>query len=406
MRLRPTLIALRDAVFPSGAILLAAAALVHWGPLEGVVPAARQFAPPVVLVAGVLLAWRFHRGRILLALVTLAAAELGLTAAGTGGAGAVVATQAIGVLVPLNLMGLALLPERGLLTLSGMLRWTVLATEVLIVLALAIPEPAPAAALLLHEPLPSAIFAWSGLEAGALAGFAVAGIVLLAGVVMRPNATGRGFFWAVVAAFLALQLFDAETARRLYLTAGGLILATAVVEASYFMAYRDGLTGLPGRRAFDEALLRLRTRYAVAMVDVDRFKRVNDTHGHDVGDQILRMVAARLARVGGGGRAYRYGGEEFAVLFPGKSVEEALPHMETLRAGVAEDTFALRAPDRPTRKPERPSRSGSKPRGLSVTVSAGLAGPADRKTTPEEVVQAADQALYRAKQGGRNRVAR
>ena len=64
------------------------------------------------------------------------------------------------------------------------------------------------------------------------------------------------------------------------------------------MAYHDELTGLPGRRALNEALLRVGSRYAVAMVDVDHFKHFNDAYGHEVGDQVLRMVAAQLDRGG------------------------------------------------------------------------------------------------------------
>src|SRR5207302_1408861 len=90
-------------------------------------------------------------------------------------------------------------------------------------------------------------------------------------------------------------------------------LTAALVEASYHMAYQDSLTGLPARRALNEALLRLGGHYSVAMIDVDHFKRINDRHGHDVGDQVLRIIAAKLAQVPGGGKAYRYGGEEFAV---------------------------------------------------------------------------------------------
>jgi diguanylate cyclase (GGDEF)-like protein len=169
------------------------------------------------------------------------------------------------------------------------------------------------------------------------------------------------------------------------------------------MAYRDELTGLPARRALNDALLRVGGTYTVAMVDVDHFKKFNDTHGHDVGDQVLRMVAGRLARVPGGGRAFRYGGEEFAVLFPGKTVEESAPHLETLRAAVASATFTKRGLDRPKRKPKSPRARGASARPLAVTVSIG-AGQARGSALPEQVVKAADKALYRAKEGGRNRV--
>jgi diguanylate cyclase (GGDEF)-like protein len=170
------------------------------------------------------------------------------------------------------------------------------------------------------------------------------------------------------------------------------------------MAYHDELTRLPARRALNDALLRVDGTYTVAMVDVDHFKKFNDTHGHDVGDQVLRMVAGRLAQVPGGGRAFRYGGEEFAVLFPGKTAAESAPHLETLRTSVAHATFTTRGQDRPKRKPKSARARSMSGRQLAVTVSIGAAE-ARGSVLPEQVVKAADKALYRAKEGGRNRVA-
>jgi diguanylate cyclase (GGDEF)-like protein len=184
------------------------------------------------------------------------------------------------------------------------------------------------------------------------------------------------------------------------------VLIVAVLQETYRLAFRDELTRLPSRRALNERLKAIGRRYAVAMVDVDHFKRFNDTHGHDVGDQVLRMVAVRLARVGGGGQAFRYGGEEFTVLFPGKDADEALPHLEALRADVEGYRMAIRAADRPRRK-----RAGKRRRSVastaptvSVTVSIGVAERSDRNDYPEVVIKAADRALYRAKRAGRNRV--
>ena len=182
------------------------------------------------------------------------------------------------------------------------------------------------------------------------------------------------------------------------------MLVVAAVERAYAMAYHDELTGLPARRALNEALERAGGTYTVAMVDVDHFKKFNDRHGHDVGDQVLRMVAGRLARVQGGGRAYRYGGEEFAVLFPGKSTDESAPHLEALRASVAGAAFTKRAKDRPKQKPKTPRARGESAKALAVTVSIGAAQ-ARGTVAPDAVVKAADKALYRAKEAGRNRVA-
>jgi PleD family two-component response regulator len=157
------------------------------------------------------------------------------------------------------------------------------------------------------------------------------------------------------------------------------------------------------------------------MADVDHFKSFNDTHGHDIGDQVLKLVAARLAEVEGGGRAFRYGGEEFTVLFPDLSLEEALPHLEAIRASVESYRMAVRGEDRPKKKEEgekRREQAADISRGaddedsvlpdkiLSVTISIGGAEPRGEGVPPAQVLKAADEALYRAKRGGRNRVSR
>jgi len=133
-----------------------------------------------------------------------------------------------------------------------------------------------------------------------------------------------------------------------------------------------------------------------------------------VGDQVLRAVAARLGKAKGGGRAFRYGGEEFTIVFPGKGRDEAIPHLEALRAEIEESRFAVRRMGRPRKKPASPGkirkpfakRKKKSPRRLSVTVSMGVADRTEKAATPEAVVKAADRALYRAKRAGRNRVAK
>jgi diguanylate cyclase (GGDEF)-like protein len=222
--------------------------------------------------------------------------------------------------------------------------------------------------------------------------------------VLRVTALESGAVWTVVAAFLALGAGGGGLDSSLYLATGGLILVLSLIETWHGMAYDDELTGLPARRALNEALTRLGDTYAVAMVDVDHFKKFNDEYGHDVGDQLLRMVGTRLGEVGGGGRAFRYGGEEFAVLFPGKEVDEVRNHLEALRQRIEGTPFTLRAAGRPRTRPESPVPSGPRPR-IAVTVSIGVASTeTTTATAPREIVRAADEALYRAKQGGRNQV--
>jgi diguanylate cyclase (GGDEF)-like protein len=184
------------------------------------------------------------------------------------------------------------------------------------------------------------------------------------------------------------------------------ILLAGVLHESHRLAFRDQLTGLPGRRALEERLRSLGSTYVIAMADVDHFKSFNDTHGHDIGDQVLRLVAGRLAEVGGGGAAFRYGGEEFSVIFAGMTAQEAQPHLEAVRRAIEDYRMAVRGEDRPKQSKEGENRRGETgaAKSLSVTVSIGYAAPSAAGEPPAQVLKAADQALYRAKQGGRNRV--
>ena len=208
----------------------------------------------------------------------------------------------------------------------------------------------------------------------------------------------------MVCVFLALQAPRNTATVTFYLATAALIFVVAVLEANYFMAYQDGLTGLPARRALNEALLKVGDTYAVAMADVDRFKQFNDLYGHDIGDQVLRMVGAKLAQVGGGGRAFRYGGEEFALVFPGKGTEEVVPLVNEIRKAVEDATFTIRGRGRPRKKPDSPRNTRSLRRAVTITISIGVAERNGRNTSPDQVIKAADRALYRAKDGGRNRV--
>lgn len=208
-----------------------------------------------------------------------------------------------------------------------------------------------------------------------------------------------GLFWALPKTFILPFTLNIMCSQVM------LMIAAAVAHEAYQMAFRDELTGLPGRRALNERMQRLGRNYVLAMGDVDHFKKFNDTHGHDVGDQVLRLVASKLAKItNGGGRAYRYGGEEFAIVFAGKTVEECLPHLEVIRESIANYSILLRNPDnRPQDDQQgRQKRSGSGASSVSVTVSIGVAERLPEHRTPDEVLKAADQALYSAKGAGRN----
>lgn len=177
-----------------------------------------------------------------------------------------------------------------------------------------------------------------------------------------------------------------------------------VVIDSYYLAYRDELTGIPSRRALNQYALSLGRRYCVAMVDIDHFKKFNDSYGHDIGDQVLKLVAAKLATVAEGGKAFRYGGEEFTLIFPRKTIEGATPELERIRQLIADYKIIIRHPVRKSKK-ARGSKPAEQTKTVSVTVSMGVSAREDKQGF-EQVVKVADQALYRAKKKGRNNVSR
>jgi diguanylate cyclase (GGDEF)-like protein len=388
-------------VAPDGALVLAAVIALRVDALRDSLPPFARFYPYAVFVVGALLAWRFQRNRLLLALLVLGLAIIATPVRGATGQAAFLAAA---FLLPLNLAALALLPDRGTLTPGGLLRLGAIVLQLLLVALFSRTAPDATTALLSHPILPGALASWVPVPSLALFAFMLALGGVVAPLLFEPNAAGRGFLWAIVASFLALTAHRPGPAAGIYLGTAGLILVLSAIEASYLLAYQDGLTQLPARRALTEALQQLGGQYTIAMVDVDHFKRFNDEYGHDVGDQVLRMVAAKLGHVEGGGRAYRYGGEEFSILFPGKGIEETLPHLQVVRTAIAETAFTIRGRIRAQRKREPPKGTKPRRRQASITVSIGVADRNGRRGTPDQVIRAADQALYRAKEEGRNRI--
>jgi len=441
---------------PGGLLLALAAALVNSSLFVQVAPSI-GFYYVAVFAAGLLLAWRFNSSRLLFSLLVLLLAhravaffsngplQTGPLPTGnvlTGPGRTAVALAAL--LIPLNFIAFAQMRERGLSVAGIAPRFGLLFLEAVVFAVLCRPENSPVN--LLHPgafPIPL----WIPLS------FVAAIAVFVWRFVQTRKPIEPGFAWSVAAVFLWLQFAPVGKASDAYVATAALILAASLIETSYVLAYHDELTGIRGRRAFNESLLSLDQQYAIAIVDIDHFKKFNDTYGHDVGDQVLCMVAKRLSDVGGDGQAFRCGGEEFAIVFRNTSAKEAFEHLDALRQRIEKSTFQVRGADRRAEKaaersaeksgnrragtshsdrrksakrktaaslskqrelfpqPSSQSRDRSSDRSsdrladrLSVTVSIGVAEPSTRNRQPEQVIQSADQALYRAKNEGRNRV--
>ena len=213
---------------------------------------------------------------------------------------------------------------------------------------------------------------------------------------------GRRWFWAALLCLpypLTLLMlpggaaaFERLAVPLVLLNTAGLLLCVSVLEGRFEtlratrsltqQAERDALTGLPNRRRFDLDLVWVGMQDALLLIDIDHFKRVNDTFGHQVGDQVLQQIALRLMDVvRQEDTVYRYGGEEFAVILKRVRCEEVILLAERLRVSVGDLPLASL-------------------NGASVTVSVGVA----RQGSGAALIEQADAALYAAKHAGRNRV--
>ena len=387
---------------PGSLLLVISALLIRVGVLSDPRSPLVKFFPVAVFCIGLALSAFFRRSRLFFALLALALVQavLAWIVPHLSAASAPTVVNAIGLLLPLNLLALAFLKERGIISPAGRRRLLILAGQALAVSILCLPALAKAAAQTSRAFAPLALSHWSRLSQPALLAFLLSAAVMMVPLVRRYKAVESSLLWALVSAFIALRTAAATHLDGVYFAAGGLALIVALIETSYAMAYLDELTQLPSRRALNEALLKLGDSYTLAMMDVDHFKKFNDTYGHEAGDQALRMVASRLAHLTGGGRAYRYGGEEFAVVFPNKPAEEVFVYLDRMRRVIEQSVFTVRGKDR-RRKGKSAIGRGSK-KETNVTVSVGLAACQGDHLTPAEVLRMADQALYKAKARGRN----
>ncbi|ATB70256.1 putative diguanylate cyclase [Sulfurospirillum diekertiae] len=207
-------------------------------------------------------------------------------------------------------------------------------------------------------------------------------------------------FWMLLAQMIPFLFLQESNSFLLFSLVTSLIAISALVHDAYRMAYADTLTGIPSRRALEERFLHLGSHYMIAMADIDFFKKFNDKFGHDIGDDVLKLVAKELSHIKNGGKAYRYGGEEFTILFNGKKKEECIMALEEVRERIFRRGFVIRDKNRPEKVPQEIQKANTvKKERLSISI--GLATSSKGKA-PNEIIKIADDALYKAKESGRN----
>jgi diguanylate cyclase (GGDEF)-like protein len=310
------------------------------------------------------------------------------------------------LLAPVNLVLNDLLYERGILNRYGLYRLLLIVLQVGMIAWIVITAPGWIHHAMNFSPETMTTPGMTPIPPLARLTILLSGLTLLIYVFTHPSVLQGALLINFVTLLLGLEFFEAPALALPYFILAGLITIVALIQNSHLLAYHDELTQLPSRRALRQQLMELGSQYTIAMVDVDHFKKLNDSYGHDVGDQVLRMLAARLRKVKGGCKAFRYGGEEFTLIFPGKLRNEALGYLEQLRAVVASTAFRIRQRPRPKARPKsRPdsSKSARSNKSLKVTVSIGVADNS-RADSHAATMKLADQALYRAKQNGRNQV--
>jgi diguanylate cyclase (GGDEF)-like protein len=211
----------------------------------------------------------------------------------------------------------------------------------------------------------------------------------------------RSFCWALISIFYALGLSKIGPVSSIYFSTAGLIFVISVIENIYIEGFQDEITDLPTGKSMLGILSRLDRGYTVALIEVDHFNRLRENHGRRVSKEVLRSVGSKLTTAAGGAKSFRYGDEQFAVVFPGMFLSDALPIMEELRQTIKKPGPILTDKKSPRKKPKRIEVLANK---VQVKVSIGVAERKDLDMTPRQAIANAEKALTTAKNEGRDRM--
>jgi len=327
--------------------------------------------------------WHFNRNKFIFIILPLMLIQLGFEYLSPTKASLLF--KYVSILFPIHLLIFLILKERGIFSIWGILKIVFFVFE-LGVLVYFIYHPE-----LIKQYINLKLFTFNSYPLNDLSiavsifvMFVMLGLILFGNYLLYSSS----FLILLLTYETGLYFLKTPFATQISFLALTLIIFILLIRESYRLAFYDELTGLPGRRALVEDMAKLGRKYTLAMCDIDHFKKFNDTYGHDTGDEVLKMVAAKLGQVSGGGKTYRYGGEEFTILFPSKDVDESFMFVDVLRQNISTSAFSVR-----NRKDKKT---------VFVNISAGVVQNTTKDKDPFAVMKRADNALYKAKKAGRN----
>lgn len=359
-----------------------------------------KYSSYIIFALGIVLSIRFNQGRVFLIILLLTLFQFFLNNYLELSINSIIYSEVlyplICILIPLNIIAFSQLKERGLFSLWGKIRISFILIQMFIIYKIVISNNTLIQNLLNYNfidiPLEKTIMPQVSLLI-----FLLILIFFMLKAFIKNSIFEVQLIGVLMSVFVALYFINDRLSFSIFLSASGLILIIGIIENSYSMAYLDELTGIPSRRALREDLMKLGNKYVIAMIDIDFFKKFNDKYGHDVGDDVLKLVASNLMKVSAGGKAFRYGGEEFTILFPGKSVNDVIPHLDSLREQVSKSGYT-----KTKNSKSKPSSSSQ----LFINISIGVCEKSVKLKSISDVMKGADKALYRAKKKGRNCVSK
>lgn len=389
---------------PGGIIFFAALGFLRPQGLPQWVQGPVRTLPIIVLGFGFFFGWYLSSSRLILSLLVLAFADRAVTlfppTDHEPGATSHMIFAATTLLLPLDLLAFSIIKEQAISSRRGILRLPLVLIQPFLVLWLSLPEQAGIARSFQQPLLPALTTGWTELPQPSLVAFGGALLLIGTRFIVERNPLDGGAFWALVASFVAFQGMRHGWSPTNFLSAAGLILFLTLLQASHQQTYRDELTGVLGKVAYEEAVAGLGNRYALAVVGIDQLKQYAGQRGKSVSEQLLRFLAPKIVAAAGSGKVYRLAGEEFTILFPRKTATDALSNLEAIRKAVELSTMYLHGRDRVW------EGRGSDDDALIVTASIGLAEAGDSSSSLGLVTKAAYRALYEAKGEGGNLVRR